>query len=120
LGTFIAVNSSFKSSTSCVVVHLLVELDLSKGLYESIMLVAGECSCVQVLDYLNVPFQCVIFHSFGHVVEDYEIKFLKRNQIFSRDHSNSHEPSSTRDLQKGDESTALSLHQEKIKSLDHV
>jgi len=42
LGTFIVVDSSFKSLANRVVAHILVELDSSKGLFESIKLVERE------------------------------------------------------------------------------
>ena len=35
--------------------RILVDIDLKYGLYESMELVAGECSFSQTLDYLNVP-----------------------------------------------------------------
>jgi len=46
LGSFIEEDTSFKSSASRVVAHILVELDPSEGLYESIKLVVCESSYV--------------------------------------------------------------------------
>jgi hypothetical protein len=46
LGNFIVEDISFKSSSSHAMAQILVELDPSNGLYESIKLVAGKCSYV--------------------------------------------------------------------------
>jgi hypothetical protein len=70
LGTFIVVDTRFKTSASRAVAQILVELDPSEGLYESMKLIVGDRTYVQLLDYLNVPFWCVRCHRVGHVVND--------------------------------------------------
>jgi hypothetical protein len=58
-----------------------VELDHSKGMRESIKLVIGERTYVDILDYINVPFHCVRFHSVGHVIPDCVKGSIKKHLV---------------------------------------
>eukprot|EP01018_Ginkgo_biloba_P032610 Gb_14068 [translate_table: standard] len=72
LGKFILSDDSYKDSTtrSVAVAKILVEINVSQGLFESMELVAGGKSYTQVLDYVNFPFRCVRCHQYGHVLKD--------------------------------------------------
>ena len=46
---------------------ILVDLDINKGLFESIELVFMEKRYMLVLDYVNILFRCSICHLYGYV-----------------------------------------------------
>jgi hypothetical protein len=56
----------------------LVDLDISKGLFESIDLVLEGKRYVQLLDYVNIPFRCSKCHLYGHVMKDCSKPFFKK------------------------------------------
>ena len=67
LGDFLLVDivssNVFRTTYACI----LVEIDVSKGLLEKIMLVTPIGSWIQLLDYEGVPFQCRKCHKSGHL-----------------------------------------------------
>jgi len=75
LGTFIVVDSSYKSSPSWVVAQILMEIDPSEGLFEYIKL----WTYAHILDYINVPFHCVRCHNVDHVLADCDKGSLKKS-----------------------------------------
>jgi hypothetical protein len=59
MGNLIIVDDRYKYISSCSVAHILVEIDIQWGLFESIKLVVDDPSYSQILDYLSIPFICV-------------------------------------------------------------
>lgn len=45
---------------------IYVEIDLGKPLPDSVDMCMGSYSWVQHLDYETLPFQCHLFHEYGH------------------------------------------------------
>lgn len=70
LGTFTALDESYKLSNARSVAHILVDLDVRQGLFESINIVMGDMSYVQILDYVNIPFRCSWCRRVGHILVD--------------------------------------------------
>jgi hypothetical protein len=68
LGKFILADNSYKSSNAHFVAKILVDLDVSVGLYESMEIEAGSTKFTQLLDYENIPFRCIRCHLYGHSV----------------------------------------------------
>lgn len=58
-----------------------MELDHSKEMHEAIKLVVGEQTYVDIVDYINVPFHCVRFHSVGHVIPKCDKGSIKKHLV---------------------------------------
>jgi hypothetical protein len=59
---FILSYDFYKSSNAQSVVNILVDIDLSSSLYESIEIEVGSLHYTQTLDYENIPFRCIQCH----------------------------------------------------------
>ena len=58
--------------------RVLVQVDTTKVLFESIELIMGSQHYIQYLDYVHVPFWCAHFHIYGFIVVDCPLGFLKK------------------------------------------
>jgi len=56
---------------------ILLNMDLSKGLTESMDVEVGDWEYTQLVDYVNVPFLHVRCHGVGHVIETCTNNFVK-------------------------------------------
>ena len=52
----IIVDNSFKEECIMMIVHVIVGIDISIGIFEIIYIIYGDKSYTQVLDYSNVSF----------------------------------------------------------------
>ena len=55
-----------------------VEIDIRKGLYESMEMIVGGRPYTRTLYYLNIPLWCAHFHNYGNVLANYEKRFHKQ------------------------------------------
>ena len=76
LGKFIMSDDSYKTESVRSISKILVEIDVSIGLHESIVFDLGCFKKTQTLYYGNVPFRHVIFHVYVHLVSDYSKTFI--------------------------------------------
>ena len=51
--------------------RICVEVNLEKGLLESLKIKLGEWSHIQELDYEQIPFKCKFFHDYGHFAKSF-------------------------------------------------
>lgn len=79
LGSTILVDGSFVDNLKRSVARVLVDLDLSKGLYESIELISGWHCYTQLLDYVLVPFRYFRCHAYGHILVYYPNSFTQKD-----------------------------------------
>ena len=56
----------------------MVDLDISKGLFESINLVLEEKRYLWFFHYVNISFHCFRCHLYGHVMKDFSKSFFKK------------------------------------------
>jgi hypothetical protein len=78
---FILVDNSYKSCLARSDDNILVDIDVSQGIFESMDLVAGKRIHTQMLDCVNFPFHCVRCHSYGHVLKDCDLSFKKKHRL---------------------------------------
>lgn len=71
-------DDSFTLFVLPLVTIILVDLDISQGLFESIDLVFKDKRYTRVIDYMNVSFHCSHCHDYGHIYEDYTKSFTKK------------------------------------------
>ena len=69
-------NDSNKIESSRSISKILVEIDVSIGLYESIVFYLGHFKKTQTLYYGNFPFRCVRFHVYVHMVSYFSKPFI--------------------------------------------
>lgn len=55
--------------------HILVKLDLRKGLEEEMVIEVGRRCYVQCLDYLGIPFHCSRCHIYEYLASECNLKF---------------------------------------------
>ena len=72
LGRAMFVDETYKSNVYQFIVHILVEIDVNKRLFESIDVVVGDIVYSQTLGYVNVPFHYFSCHPYGQVPKDWE------------------------------------------------
>jgi hypothetical protein len=70
LGNYMDVNMSFISSGRMSMAHILVSLNVRKGLSGEIELSWGNIVFMQKLDYEGIPFKCHRCHKHGHRVSE--------------------------------------------------
>ena len=58
--------------------RVLVLFDAEKGIGYGVDIEVGEMVQFQPLSYCNVPFHCMCWYNFDHVVEYYTMTFKKR------------------------------------------
>lgn len=75
LWKFIAPDDRYKSWCFRSMAQILVDLDPCQGLFETISLVMRDRTYTQVLDYVNIPFECTRCHKVGHFFSDCELNF---------------------------------------------
>jgi hypothetical protein len=75
LWKFIAPDDKYKSWCFRSMAQILVDLDPCQGLFETISLVMRDRTYTQVLDYVNIPFECTRCHKVGHFFSDCELNF---------------------------------------------
>jgi hypothetical protein len=74
LGRYMDVDMSFKSSTGKMsMAHILVSLNIRKGLAEEIELSWGDKSIMKKLDYEGIPFKCRRCHKHGHNASEFHL-----------------------------------------------
>jgi hypothetical protein len=56
-------------------------MEINKGFFEFIQLVFMHKIYTQILDYINIPFQCSRCHLYGHVLKDFSKPFTKNQWI---------------------------------------
>jgi hypothetical protein len=84
LGSFISVDRGLLTSPVRKVCRILVEMDISRGLPETLEIEwRGRC-LLQRLDYLGIPFRCSLCRSTGHLRRD--CKGLFEEQEEQEDH----------------------------------
>jgi hypothetical protein len=66
LGRYMDVDMSFKDSRKMSMAHILVSMNIRKGLAEEIELSWGDKSIMKKLDYEGIPFKCRRCHKHGH------------------------------------------------------
>lgn len=49
----------------------MFKIKILEGLIDSLEIQHGNISYQWSLDYEGIPFQCVDFHSYGHLIKDY-------------------------------------------------
>jgi hypothetical protein len=67
LGKTILMDDSFLYEGYRSIARILVDLDVSRGIFETIDLVFKEKRYSQMLDYVNIPFLCLRCHLYGHL-----------------------------------------------------
>jgi len=72
LGKTLLIDDIFLTSNFRSVERLLVEKDVSLGIYESVDFAMGGRKYSHIIDYQNIPFNCTSFHAYGHMHKDYE------------------------------------------------
>ena len=60
------VDNSFRDEWIRMIFHVIVDIDIRRGLFEIIYILYGDKSYTQVLDYSNVPFWCMSCHIYGN------------------------------------------------------
>lgn len=68
LGDFLMVDLVSSNVFRTTYAHILVEMDISKGLPAMIKLPSPGGSWIQLLDYEGIPFRCRKCHNTGHLV----------------------------------------------------
>ena len=61
------VDNSFKEEWIRMIVHVIVDIDIKRVLFEIIYILYGDKIYTQVLDYSNVPFWCISCHIYGNM-----------------------------------------------------
>ena len=62
LGKFIMLDDRYKPYNGLSIARILIEIDVSWGLFESMEMVVGDKSYTQTLDYVNFPLHFVACH----------------------------------------------------------
>jgi hypothetical protein len=73
LGLFYEEYTSFYDSGYMGMARILVGLDLSKGLVDSIIIRKGPAIFYQALDYEGIPFKCGQCHEYGNLAKDFSL-----------------------------------------------
>lgn len=68
LGEFFLVDTMSSIVFQMTYAHILMEIDVSKGLPEMINLASPNGSWIQLLDYEAIPFRCQKCHKTGHLI----------------------------------------------------
>jgi hypothetical protein len=63
-------NMSFEVTGLMTMAHILVLINLQKGLYQELLIESTAGDFVQTLDYEGIPFRCHRCHVYGHDVEN--------------------------------------------------
>ena len=61
------VDNSFKEECIRMIVHVKVDIDIRRGLFEIIYILYGDKIYNQVLDYSKVPFWCISCNIYGNI-----------------------------------------------------
>lgn len=67
LGTSLHIDPKIGKKKNTLVVMICIEMDISRGLLDVIMLEVGENHHCQDLYYKNVPFKCTLYKYLGHL-----------------------------------------------------
>ena len=78
IGKTLLIDDIFFTSNVKYVVRLLINIDVSLGLHESMYFVMGGKKYSQIIYYQNIPFRCIRCHSYGHMHSDCDKVFLKK------------------------------------------
>jgi len=78
LGKFIMWDDSYKSYNGRPIAQILVEIDVSLGLFESMALVIGDKFYTWIMDYVNFSFWCVRCHQYDYVLCDCDKYFTRQ------------------------------------------
>ena len=78
LGTFLEVDVSFLETGMCCLGKIMVLLDLRNGLAEDIVIKKGDFIFTHPLDYVGLPFRCNRCHSYGHLLDQCHLPFVKK------------------------------------------
>ena len=60
-------DNSFKEECIRMAVHVIVDIDIRRGLFEIIYIIYSDKRYTQVLDYSNVLFWCISCHIYGNI-----------------------------------------------------
>jgi len=66
LGVYLDHNRTYQDTGCMAMAHILVHLDTREGLVESYLLLMGDITHRQILDYEGIPFCCWKCHEVGH------------------------------------------------------
>jgi hypothetical protein len=69
----------------------------------------GPISHTQILDYLGIPFICVMCHGYGHLVVDCALRFSKKEWIKRREGSSIKGDSNAKEVTLSQDSTKEGL-----------
>lgn len=67
IGKFICLDERSCKIIVTTVARVCVEVYLTEGLPDNIVIEAGKWCYNNILDYVNIPFRCSFCHSYGHL-----------------------------------------------------
>jgi hypothetical protein len=75
LGSYLEADMSFEDTRIMTVAHILVKINLKKGLLQELTIESAAGTFVQMLDYEGIPFRCHRCHVYGHGVATFPLPF---------------------------------------------
>jgi len=81
LGFYYEENNSFWDTRYAGMERILVGIDLTNGLEDSITIIKCSTLFHQTLDYEGVPLKCGRCHEYGHLFKDYALLLCKKAWI---------------------------------------
>jgi hypothetical protein len=81
LGSYLEADMSFEVTGLMTVAHILVLINLRKGLYQELLIESTTGDFVQTLDYEGIPFRCHRCHVYGHGVENCPISIKGKDRM---------------------------------------
>jgi hypothetical protein len=68
-GKILNIDTLYKTNPYSTIKNILVEVDIKEGFPDNIEIVMGTYTHRKIINCTRIPFRCMSFHSYGHVVD---------------------------------------------------